>query len=85
MIKPLKDYVVLLAEKEELKTESGIILSTDNKDKQSIGIVENVGPDVKDLTKGDKAIYQSYQGTKVELKGVEYLIIKAEYILALIK
>ncbi|HHT38884.1 MAG: co-chaperone GroES [Acholeplasmatales bacterium] len=84
MIKPLKDYVVLLPEKEETKTESGIILTTDEKDKQSLGIVNNVGPEVKDLKKGDKVIYESYQGTKAKLKGEEYLIIKAEYILALI-
>ena len=51
MIKPLKDYVVLLPEKEETKTESGIILTTDEKDKQSLGIVNNVGPEVKDLKK----------------------------------
>lgn len=82
MIKPLNQYVVLVHEKEETKTKSGIILATEEKEKQSIGIVVAVGPDVKGLKKDDKVIYESYQGTKAKVDKIDYLIIKSEHILA---
>lgn len=82
MIKPLHDYVALTLEKEENKTASGIILTTESKDKQSIGNVLAVGPEVKDIEIDDRVIYQSYAGTKVTLDDTEYLLIKSESILA---
>ena len=83
MLKPLSEYVVLSQVKQENKTESGIILSTTEKDKPSIAIVEAVGPKVKDLMIGNKVVYQTYSGTKVKLNDHEYLIIKQENILAI--
>ena len=45
MLKPLHDYVVLEKVKEEVKTESGIILTTkEAKDEPSVGKVVAVGP-----------------------------------------
>lgn len=85
MIKPLADFVVLSFQKEETKTESGIILSTQENDKPAIGIVIAKGPQVETLQENDKVIYQSYSGTKIKLEGTEYLIIKSENILAKIE
>ena len=82
MIKPLQDYVALTLEKEDKKTESGIILTTESKDKQSIGKVLALGPDVKDISIDDRVIYQSYAGTKVNIDEIEYLLVKSENILA---
>ncbi|VEU82244.1 GroES family chaperonin [Acholeplasma hippikon] len=83
MLKPLNEYVVLSFEKVESKTESGIILSTSEKDKPSIGNVVALGPKVKDIKVGDKVVYQTYSGTKVKFDEKEYLIIKEENILAI--
>ncbi len=45
MLKPLHDYVVLEKVKEEVKTASGIILTTkEAKDEPSLGEVVAVGP-----------------------------------------
>ena len=45
MLKPLHDYVVLEKCKEEVKTKSGIILTTgEAKDAPSMGVVVAVGP-----------------------------------------
>jgi chaperonin GroES len=85
MLKPLEDYVVLRFEKEEKKTESGIILTTDDKEKPAIGKVLSVGPKVENLKKDDKVIYQTYSGTKVKYEGTEYLLIQAKNILAIIE
>ena len=82
MIKPLHDYVALTLEKEENKTASGIILTTESKEKQSIGKVLAIGPDVKDIALNDRVIYQSYAGTKVTIEDTDYLLIKSESILA---
>jgi chaperonin GroES len=83
MLKPLNEYVVLSFEKEETKTESGIILTTESKDKQAIGRVIAVGPKVHELKPNDKVIYQTYSGTKTKIDNEEYLIIKQENILAI--
>ena len=85
MLKPLEDYVVLSFEKEEKKTESGIILTTDDKEKPAIGKVLSVGPKVETLKKDDKIIYQTYSGTKIKYDETEYLVIQAKHILAIIE
>ena len=82
MLKPLEDYVALTLEKEENTTASGIILTSEAKDKQAVGKVVAVGPKVEDLKEGDKVIYQTYSGTKVELEQQEYLLIQVKNILA---
>jgi chaperonin GroES len=82
MIKPLESYVVLLLEKEEQKTVSGIILTTEEKDKPAFGKVVAVGPKVKGINIDDRVIYQSYSGTNVKFEGKEYLLIEAEHVMA---
>ena len=83
MLKPLSDHVILSYIKEEEKTASGIILTTEVKDKQSMGKVVAIGPKVEDIKVDDKVVYQSYSGTKTKFNDEEYLIIKAEDILAI--
>ncbi|PKK93106.1 MAG: molecular chaperone GroES [Tenericutes bacterium HGW-Tenericutes-6] len=83
MLKPLEDYVVLTMKKEERTTSSGIILTTEEKDKPAIGKVIAIGPKVENLKVDDEVIYQTYSGTKVKLDGQEYLIIQAKNILAI--
>ena len=95
MLKPLPDYVVLDKVKEEEKTESGIILTTkEAKDEPSHGVVVAVGPgktDDKgnviaiDLKKGQQVIYKKYSGTDVKDDRKDYLLIKAEDILAVVE
>ena len=94
MIKPLQDYVLLEKVKEEEKTQSGIILTTkDAKEEPSHGIVVAAGPGKVvdgtlvpvDLTAGQKVIYKKYSGTEVKEDKKDYLLIKAEDILAVIE
>lgn len=93
MLRPLHDYVVLEKVKEEEKTQSGIILTEKPKDQPSKGLVIAVGPGRTedgtlvpvDLKAGQKVIYKKYSGTEVTEDKKDYLLIKAEDILAVIE
>ena len=90
---PLGDRVVLKQEVAEETTKSGIVLAGQSKEKPHQAEVVAVGPggivDGKEVTMlvsvGDKVIYSKYAGTEVELDGVEYLVVKQNDILAVIK
>ena len=93
MLKPLHDYVVLEKEKEEQKTQSGIILTDKPKEQPSRGIVISVGPGKTEdgklvpigLSEGMNVIYKKYSGTEITIDKKDYLLIKAEDILAIVE
>lgn len=90
---PLGDRVVLKQAEVEETTKSGIVLPGQTKEKPQQAEVIAVGPggmvDGKEVTMlvevGDKVIYSKYAGTEVELDGTEYLVVKQNDILAVIK
>lgn len=86
MLKPLHDNVVLKKEEIENKTASGIILTSENKNKPSIGVVEAIGDGCKDAgyQVGDKVVYKEYSGTRVKIEEEEYIVIADEDILAVV-
>ena len=86
MLKPLHDNVVLKKEEVENKTASGIILTSENKNKPSIGVVEAIGEGCKDAgyQVGDKVVYKEYSGTRVTMEEEEYIVMADEDILAVV-
>ena len=80
-LKPLKDRVVAKKEQPLEKTASGILLG-EAKEKPAYAVVESVGPEVKDIKKGDKIIYKEYSTTEVSVDNTDYIILKEEDILA---
>lgn len=93
MLKPLNDNVVLKKEEKIQETKSGIILSQ-KKEETEYAVVLAVGEGYRDekgnlnpinLTVGDKVIYRSYSPTTIKLDGVEYLIVSAKDILAIVE
>ena len=90
---PLGDRVVLKQIVAEETTKSGIVLPGQTKEKPQQAEVVAVGPgglvDGKEVTMlvsvGDQVIYSKYSGTEVELVGEEYLVVKQNDILAIIK
>ena len=90
---PLGDRVVLKQVVAEETTKSGIVLPGQTKEKPQQAEVVAVGPggcvEGKEVTMlvsvGDKVIYSKYSGTEVELDGEEYLVVKQNDILAIIK
>ena len=92
-LRPLGDRVVLKLSVAEETTKSGIVLPGQAKEKPQEAEVIAVGPggmvDGKEVTMqvavGDKVIYSKYAGTDVELDGEEYIIVKQNDILAVVK
>ncbi|MGN1114257.1 MAG: co-chaperone GroES [Oscillospiraceae bacterium] len=88
-IKPLQDRVVVKMTEAEEKTAGGIILTGSAKEKPEVAEVIEVGPGKADVTmevsKGDKVLISKYAGTNVKLDGEEYIIIKMDDILAVVK
>ena len=92
-LEPLADRVVLKQLVAEETTKSGIVLPGQSKEKPQQAEVVAVGPggvvDGKEVTMnvsvGDKVIYSKYAGTEVELDDEEYIIVKQNDILAVIR
>ena len=80
-IKPLADRVVAKKDAATSTTASGILLG-EAKEKPNTATVESIGPDVKNIKKGDRILYREYSATEIKLDGTDYLIVKEEDILA---
>ena len=90
---PLGDRVVLKQVEAEETTKSGIVLPGQAQEKPHQAEVVSVGPggvvdgkEVKmEVAVGDKVIYSKYSGTEVKMDGTEYIIVKQNDILAIVK
>ncbi|MBP9813350.1 co-chaperone GroES [Candidatus Saccharibacteria bacterium] len=84
-ITPLADFVVAQAEEASNQTASGLYLPDNATEKPKTAKVLAVGKKVDEVKTGDRIIYKSYSSTDVKVGGQEYLVIKAEDILATVK
>ena len=90
---PLGDRVVLKQVEAEETTKSGIVLPGQAQEKPQQAEVIAVGPggmvdgkEVKmEVVVGDKVIYSKYAGTEVKMDGTEYIIVRQNDILAIVK
>jgi chaperonin GroES len=80
-IKPLADRVVAKKDAATNTTASGILLG-EAKEKPNTATVESIGPDVKNIKKGDRILYREYSATELKYDGKDYLIVKEEDVLA---
>ena len=93
MIKPLSDRILIKMKEKEETTKSGIILSSQAQEKPQIAEVIEVGPgrmvdgkrEEMEVKKGDNVVVSQYGGTKVKYEGEEYIILREEDILAIVK
>ena len=93
MLKPLADRVIIKMIESEETTKSGIILAGSSKEKPQIAEVIEVGPgrmvdgkrEELEVKKGDNVVVSQYGGTKVKYEGEEYIILREEDILAIVK
>lgn len=84
-IKPLADRLVAEPQEASAKTSSGIYLPSDAKEKPQTAKVLAVGKDVKEIKKGDVILHGSYSGEKVKIEATEYIILKEEDVLGVVK
>lgn len=85
VLEPLADYVVARPEAAETKTVSGLYLPDNAAEKPKTAEVVAVGKDIKQVKKGDRIVYKSYSTTEVKLGTDEYILVKEEDILAIVK
>ena len=93
MIKPLGSRVLLKMKEGEEKTKSGIILAEAAQEKPQIAEVIEVGPgeivegkqETMQVKKGDNVVVSKYGGTEVKYEGEDYIILREEDILAIVK
>ena len=87
-IKPLADRVLVEPMQAETKTESGIIIPDNAKEKPQKAVVIAVGNGTKDnpmtVKAGDHVLYGKYSGTELKYEGKDYLIMSEKDILAIV-
>jgi len=92
-IKPLADRVLIEPVEAETKTQGGIFIPDNAKEKPMQGIIKAVGVGRKsdkgetiamELKVGDKVLYGKYSGTEVTVEGKNYLIVKENDVLAVL-
>ena len=84
-LQPLGDYVVTVAEEAQTKTSSGLYLPDNAAEKPKTAKVVAVGKDVKQVKVGERVVYKSYSTTEVKVEKQEYILVKEEDILAVVK
>ena len=93
-IQPLGDRVLVEPMAAEDKTESGIVIPDTAKEKQQKGRIVSVGKgrineDGKliplEVKAEDTVLFGRYSGTEVKIQGTDYLILKEEDILGIIR
>ncbi|MBA92687.1 MAG: co-chaperone GroES [Phyllobacteriaceae bacterium] len=93
-VQPLHDRVLVRRFSEEEKSKGGIIIPDSAKEKPAEGVVIAVGggrvsEDGKvrplDVTKDDRVLFGKYAGTEIKLDGEEYLMMREDDILGILK
>lgn len=84
-LQPLADRVVAKPVEAETKTQAGILLPDQAKDKTQVAEVTAVGKDVKEIKVGDHIIHSEYGPDRFKQADQEYLIVKEKDVLAVLK
>ena len=93
-LQPLHDRIIVEAAAKEQTTAGGIILPDTAQEKPQRGKVLAVGPGKRldsgqlapvDVKTGDTVLYGKYSGTEVNVEGKDYVIIRADEILAVVE
>ncbi|MFG6325526.1 MAG: co-chaperone GroES [Lachnospiraceae bacterium] len=84
---PLGDRLVIKQVVAEETTKSGIVLPGQAKEKPQEATVVAVGKGVESdvIKEGDTVIYSKYAGNTIKVDDEEYIIVKEEDVLAILK
>ena len=93
-IVPLHDYVLVKRVEEKETTKGGIIIPDTAKEKPQEGEVISVGKGKSndegkvfplDVKAGDSILFGKYSGTEIKIDGEEFLIMREEEVLGILK
>jgi chaperonin GroES len=94
ILEPLYDRVIVKRLENEEKTEGGIIIPDSAQEKTQLGVIQAVGsgkllPDGKlrplTVKPNDKVAFGKYAGIEIKFEGQEWLILKEDELLGIIK
>jgi co-chaperonin GroES (HSP10) len=77
-MKPIGKYIIVVLTDNEVKTDSGLILSGEevNQFRYKRGVVVESGTDVKDIVKGDKIYFDKSHTFTMIIKDTQYTILR---------
>ena len=93
-LRPLQDRILVQRVKEEEKTKGGIIIPDTAKEKPvegrviaaGIGKLSEEGKRIAlEVKKGDRILFGKYSGTEIKIESEEYLIMREDDVLGIIK
>ena len=93
-LRPLQDRILVQRVKEDEKTKGGIIIPDTAKEKPIEGTVIAAGNGklseagkriALDVKKDDRILFGKYSGTEVKIEGQEYIIMREDDVLGVIK
>ncbi|GBF92958.1 hypothetical protein Rsub_05794 [Raphidocelis subcapitata] len=82
-VKPAGDRVLVKVDKEEGKTQGGVLLPTVAQNKPTAGAVVGLG-DVELVKSGDRVVYSKYAGTELAIGGDEHVLLKEEDVIGVL-
>ena len=93
-VQPLADRVLIRRIEEQETVRGGIIIPDTAKEKPQEGEVVAIGPGrmteegkriTLDVKKGDRVLIGKYSGTDVKIEGTEYVILREDEVLGILK
>ncbi len=93
-IRPLGDRLLVKRVEEQTKTAGGILIPENAKEKPLEGAVVAVGPGKvlangrlrePEVKTGDVVLFGKYNGTEVKVDGVDYVILREDDVLGVVK
>lgn len=80
---PMGPRIIIKQDAAPTETASGLILTGEEKPLE--GEVLAIGPDVKHIAQYDRVLFAPYAGSKLNWKGVEYIVMREDDVLCVDK
>mgnify|MGYP003395933065 CR=1 FL=1 len=90
-IRPRGKYILVQPDPEKSRVSAHGLVTPSNieQEKKSVGTVIAVGPEIKDVKKGNHVIYGTYAGERIKqnegIKEVEYVLLHDDDVLAFLE
>ena len=84
-MKLFRDLVLIKPEEPKQQTASGIYIKEDWKTLPPIGEVIDIGPEVKEIKKGDRVIFERYGSIVTEIDDVKCRLCQESQVFGVIK
>lgn len=81
MINPLKNNILI--EIEKVKSKSGFLMASDDKDKQGYGTVKEIWQGCERVKVGDQVFFKKYKPEKIVIDDAEFYLADENDILAI--